>query len=56
MKPAIGLLIPLLISLLVLGGAAVIWYLSATAEFSRTPTPTPAAPPKAIPARPPAKR
>lgn len=57
-KPAIGLLISLLVSLLVVAGSAVIWYLSATAEFSRKPAaPAPAAPPpKAIPVRPPAKR
>lgn len=46
MKSCLGLLFTLLVFTVVVGGGAMIWYLSNTAEFSRQDTP-----PKAIPAR-----
>lgn len=56
MKSCLGLLITLLVFTLVVGGGALIWYLSNTAEFSRTDAkPATGAvsstgnPPKAIP-------
>lgn len=56
MKSCLGLLFTLLVFVLVVGGGALIWYLSSTAEFTRNTTPpaTSAAPPKASPVRPPA--
>lgn len=51
MKSCLGLLATLVLFTLVIGGGALIWYLSHTAEFSRqgqSPA-TSAAPPKAIP-------
>ena len=36
MKSCLGLLFTLLVFTLVVGGGAMIWYLSDTAEFSRT--------------------
>lgn len=57
MKSCLGLLIIFFSFVAVVGGGATIWYLSNTAEFSRTdapaagPSKTPApAPPKATPA------
>ena len=35
MKPGIGIFISIVVSLLVMGGGLLIWYLSATAELSR---------------------
>lgn len=54
MKSCLGLLITLLIFTFVVGGGALIWYLSDTAEFSRSglAVAVPAPPPKAIPVRP----
>ena len=49
MKSCLGLLFALLIFVAVIGGGALVWYLSTTAEFSRTNAPTAAAPPRAIP-------
>ena len=52
MKSCFGLLFVLLVFTVVVGGGALIWYLSDTAEFSRngaTPAATSAAPPKAVP-------
>lgn len=60
MKSCLGLIITLLIFISVIGGGALIWYLSDTAEFSRTASPThsqpsPIPPPRPAPAaRPPA--
>lgn len=51
MKSCLGLLAVLTVFIVVVGGGALIWYLSETAEFSRKDavgTET-AAPPKAIP-------
>ncbi|MEO5713240.1 MAG: hypothetical protein ABIT37_07100 [Luteolibacter sp.] len=56
MKSCLGLLFALFLFIAVIGGGAMIWYLSSSAEFSRTAAPasTPAkgAPPVAIPVRP----
>ena len=56
MKSCLGLLIALLVFILVIGGGALIWYLSDTATFTRTNAPAAApaknAPPVAIPVRP----
>jgi hypothetical protein len=52
MKSCLGLLFVLLVFTVVVGGGALIWYLSDTAEFSRngaTPGAISAVPPKAIP-------
>lgn len=38
MKSCFGTLLVLLVFALVVGGGALLWYLSATAEFSRTAT------------------
>ncbi len=46
MKSCLGLLFVILVFTVVVGGGALIWYLSNSAEFSRKD-----APPKAIPAR-----
>jgi flagellar basal body-associated protein FliL len=56
MKSCLGLLIILLVFTLVVGGGALIWHLSSTAEFSRktgTAATSSATPPKAIPVSPP---
>jgi hypothetical protein len=50
-KSCLGLLFTLLVFAIVVGGGAVIWYLSDTAEFSRTGNGAGAAPPKARPVR-----
>ncbi|MEO7098190.1 MAG: hypothetical protein ABI162_02430 [Luteolibacter sp.] len=56
MKSCLGLLFALLIFVAVIGGGALIWYLSTTAEFSRTAVSSAAngknAPPAAIPVHP----
>lgn len=55
MKSCLGLLFTLLVFTLVVGGGALIWYLSSTAEFSRkgiTPDAASALPPKAKPVPP----
>jgi hypothetical protein len=54
MKSCLGLLFALFLFVAVIGGGAMIWYLSSSAEFSRTATtaPTKNAPPVAIPVRP----
>ena len=49
MKSCLGMFVTLLVFTLVVGGGALIWYLSDTAEFSRS---TDGAPPKAIPVTP----
>ncbi len=53
MKSCLGLLFALFLFVAVVGGGAMIWYLSGTAEFSRTAAPASAAaknaPPVAIP-------
>ncbi len=52
MKSCLGVLIALFVFVAVIGGGALIWYLSDTAEFSRTggaADTTP--PPRAIPVR-----
>ena len=46
-----GLVFALLILLLILGGGVLIWHLSATAEFSRTASPPPAATSAPAPAK-----
>jgi hypothetical protein len=67
MKSCLGLIFILLVFTLVVGGGALIWHLSSTAEFSRgngaaatgTTTPPkaiPVSPPRAVPVREPAKR
>jgi hypothetical protein len=48
MKSCLGLMFVIGIFILVIGGGALIWYLSDTAEFSRDS----AKPPVAIPAKP----
>ncbi|MBC8126393.1 MAG: hypothetical protein H8M99_04500 [Gloeobacteraceae cyanobacterium ES-bin-144] len=60
MKSCFGLLFILAVFTVILGGGALIWYLSDTAEFSRAstsarPAATPGQPPVATPVRPPAK-
>lgn len=55
MKSCLGLLFILLLFTFVVGGGALIWYLSSTAEFARkttAPAATSAAPPKAVPVNP----
>ena len=55
MKSCLGLLFVLLVFTVVVGGGALIWYLSDTAEFSRkspAPAATSAVPPKAVPVLP----
>jgi len=42
MKSCFGLLVVLLVFTVVIGGGALIWYLSHSAEFSRKDTPVPA--------------
>jgi hypothetical protein len=52
MKSCLGLLITLLIFILVIGGGALIWYLSYSTEFSRDGSPPATSsglPPKAVP-------
>ena len=54
MKSCLGLLFALFLFVAVIGGGALIWYLSDTAEFTRPSTPgasasAPGAPPKAFP-------
>ncbi len=44
MKSCLGILITFLVLVAVLGGSALLWYLSDTAEFSRKDQPVPAAP------------
>ena len=67
MKSCLGLLLALTLMTLVIGGGALIWYLSDTSEFSRqakvpvaipvkAPGNTPAKPPVAIPVRPQPRR
>jgi hypothetical protein len=54
MKSCLGLLFTLSVFTFVVGGGALIWYLSHSAEFSRTdgsPSAATANPPKAIPVR-----
>ena len=48
-KSCLGLLFTLLVLTIVVGGGALIWYLSDTVEFSRTGNGANAAPPKARP-------
>ena len=48
-KSCLGLLFTLLVFSIVVGGGALIWYLSDTAEFGRTGNGAAAAPPKARP-------
>jgi flagellar basal body-associated protein FliL len=50
MKSCLGILIVFLTFVAVVGGGALIWYLSSTAEFSRKEAST--APPKATPVPP----
>lgn len=45
MKSCFGLLMVLLVFTVVIGGCALIWYLSHSAEFSRKDTPAPRATP-----------
>ncbi len=52
MKSCLGLLFALFLFVAVIGGGAMIWYLSSTAEFSRTAVPAKNTPPVAIPVRP----
>jgi|GEM_PF-973488 len=56
MKSCLGLLFALFLFVAVIGGGAMIWYLSSFAEFSRTASPASApgrnAPPVAIPVHP----
>lgn len=54
MKSCLGLLLTLTVFTLVVGGGALIWYLSHTAEITRkdAPAATTAPPPKAVPVRP----
>ena len=53
MKSCLGLLIVLLVFVAVVGGGALIWYLSSTSEFSRKNAPVlNGAPPKAVPVKP----
>ncbi|MES2920233.1 MAG: hypothetical protein V4819_01710 [Verrucomicrobiota bacterium] len=55
MKSCLGILIVFFTLVAVLGGGALIWYLSSTSEFSRKAE-NPAAPtPKAVPAVPKAR-
>lgn len=52
MKSCLGILIVFATFIAVLGGGTLIYYLSATSEFSRkSPASTPATPPQAAPAR-----
>jgi hypothetical protein len=51
MKSCLGLLFTLLVFTIVIGGGALIWYLSDTAEFSRK-----GPPPAAGTVKPPARR
>ncbi len=56
MKSCLGLLVTLLVFTIVIGGGALIWYLSYSAEFSRAgkaPAAASAMPPKATPVNPP---
>ena len=56
MKSCLGLLVTLLVFTIVIGGGALIWYLSYSAEFSRAgkaPAAASAMPPKATPVKPP---
>jgi hypothetical protein len=46
MKSCLGLLVTLLIFTLVVGGGALVWYLSHSAEFSRSDAPAVRAPAK----------
>jgi len=39
MKSFLGVLFTLVVLVAVIGGGAVLWYLSSTAEFSRKPAP-----------------
>jgi len=52
MKSCLGLLFAIFLFVAIIGGGAMIWYLSNTAEFSRTAAPAKSAPPVAIPVRP----
>ena len=54
MKSCLGLLLTLTVFTLVVGGGALIWYLSHTAEITRKDAPAASAapPPKAVPVRP----
>ncbi|MES2438066.1 MAG: hypothetical protein V4584_03320 [Verrucomicrobiota bacterium] len=52
MKSCLGILIVFFTLVAVLGGGALIWYLSSTAEFSRKAAPVSAAPPAALPKAP----
>lgn len=54
MKSCLGLLLTLTVFTLVVGGGALIWYLSHTAEITRKDAPAAATapPPKAVPVRP----
>ena len=60
MKSCLGLIGAILLSVIVVGGGGLLWYLSETTEFSRKAQPVaaaaPALTPKPLPARPPAKR
>ena len=56
MKSCLGILIVFFTFVAVLGGGALIWYLSSTSEFSRkSDAPIPAPVPKAAPAIPKAR-
>ena len=55
MKSCLGLMLSLMIFVLVLGGGALIWYLSQSAEFTRKAEGSAAStamPPRAVPVRP----
>ena len=59
MKSCLGLIGAILLSIIVVGGGGLLWYLSETTEFSRKAQPVAAAralTPKPLPARSPAKR
>jgi hypothetical protein len=59
MKSCLGLFFILLVFIFVVGGSALIWHLSSTAEFSRengAAAHSSTTPPKAIPVREPARR
>jgi hypothetical protein len=44
MKSCLGILITFLVLVAVVGGSALLWYLSSTAEFSRKDQPAASAP------------
>jgi hypothetical protein len=48
MKSCLGILIVFTVLVAVVGGGALVWYLSNTAEFARTPGPPSVEIPKAV--------